>query len=82
MVGWDGGDGRCNTSLTETNKDEGGTFRDDIGRQSTNDKVYSLAHSVKGRKEEIGPKNRTDSSIGSTNATIISQGCTRVHHVQ
>jgi len=30
MVDWDGRDGRCNASLTETNKDEGGTFRDDI----------------------------------------------------
>jgi len=25
------GDGRCNTSLTETNEDEGGTIRDDVG---------------------------------------------------
>jgi len=32
MVDWNGGDGRHNTSLTETNEDEGGTFRDDIGR--------------------------------------------------
>jgi len=28
MVDWNGGDRRHNTSLTETNKDEGGTFRD------------------------------------------------------
>jgi len=32
MVDWDGGDGRCNASLTEINEDEGGTFRDDISR--------------------------------------------------
>ena len=44
--------------------------------------VYSLAHSAKGREEEIGLKDRTNSSIGSTNATTISQGCTRVHYVQ
>ena len=37
---------------------------------------------MKGREEEIGPKGRTDSSIGSTNATMISQGCTRVHYAQ
>jgi len=31
MVDWNGRDGRCNTSLTETNEDEGGTFRVNIG---------------------------------------------------
>jgi len=31
MVDWNGGDMRHNTSLTETNEDEGGTFRDNIG---------------------------------------------------
>jgi len=32
MVDWDSGDRRCNASLTETNEDEGGIFRDDVGR--------------------------------------------------
>jgi len=82
MVDWNGGDRRCNTSLTETNEDEGGTIRDNVGRQSADDKVHSLVHSTKGRKEEIGLKDRTNSSTGSTSATMISQGCTRVHHAQ
>jgi len=53
MVDWNGRDGRRNTSLTEKNKDEGGTFRDDISRQSTDDKVYSLAHSVREEKKKL-----------------------------
>ena len=40
-------------SLMETNEDEGGTLRGDISGRSTDDKV---AHSMKGRKEEISPK--------------------------
>jgi len=82
MVDWNSGDGRRNTSLTETNKDEGEPSETMSADEVLMDKVYSLAHSTKEREDEISPKDRTGSSVGSTNATTISQGCTGVHHAQ
>ena len=69
MMDWDSGNRRCNTSLTKTDKAEGRSIRDNVGRRSANDEVNTLAYSVEGREVKGSPRERTNGGNSSPNAT-------------
>jgi len=58
MVDWNAGMGGATPPLQKKTKMKEEPSETTSADKSTDDKVYSLAHSVKGREEEIGLKRQ------------------------